>query len=424
VVAQTALRVPSRLEGQERRPDLSEGSIVVVSLDSVESIPRAHWERMLRDEPESWDFYVAAERSPPAGFTLEVLAAFHGDELLGVAPLFSTAYRIDTALQGSARRVSDWVYARRPGLLSLPVLGIGSPLSDNCALGFAPELTQDECALVFDAMLRELASLAKARGSKLIAVKSLDRSAEVLGPTLHKHGYAGVTSVPLVMLELPYRTLDQYLDALPRKTGAYLRRKLRAGDKVRFEERTTVEGMESQILELFQNTLGQSKVDYGEFQQLGSDYFAHVLSAMGDKAQFMLCWQQNNLVGFQLALVGRDRLLAKQIGMKYPEARELNLYFLCWVKLIEYAIANNIRTIEMGATTYATKLLFGGYLERRWLHFRFRRPLVNRLLGRLGRFLDFENNDTELKALDPAVKTNMGPRTSRLGRRSGPHIHG
>ena len=421
MVAQAEIRIPSQSKENE---GLRAGLISVISLGSVESIARRDWQRMLPSEPESWDFYVAAQRSPPASFTLEVLAAFHGEDLVGVAPMFSTAYRIDTALQGSVRRFSDWVFTRRPSLLSLPVIGIGSPLSDNCALGFAPELTQDECTCVFDAMLRELASLAKERKCKLIAVKGLDRSAEVLGATLHKHGYAGVTSVPLVMLDLPYRSLDQYLDALPRKTGAYLRRKLRAGAKVRFEDRTTVDGMESDILDLFQNTLRQSKVDYGEFQQLGPGYFAHILSAMGDKAQFMLCWQQHNLVGFQLALVGPDRLLAKQIGMKYPEARELNLYFLCWLKLIEYAIANNIRTIEMGATTYATKLLFGGYLERRWLHFRFRRPLINRLLGRLGSFLDFENNDPELKALDPAVKIDMGPRISRLGRRSGISIHG
>ena len=86
----------------------------------------------------------------------------------------------------------------------------------------------------------------------------------------------------------------------------------------------------------------------------------------------MLCWQGEELLSFQLFLVGRDRVLAKQIGMKYPQGRELNLYFINWLKLIEFAIERRIPCVEMGATTYATKILFGGYLERRWLHFRFR----------------------------------------------------
>jgi hypothetical protein len=139
---------------------------------------------------------------------------------------------------------------------------------------------------------------------------------------------------------------------------------------------------------------------------------------MGDKAQLMLCWQGEELLSFQLFLVGRDRVLAKQIGMQYPQGRELNLYFVNWLKLIEFAIEHRIPSVEMGATTYATKLLFGGYLERRWLHFRFRGGIWNQVLNPVAPLFDFEKNDPELKKLDPAMKTYMGPRLSRLAQRN------
>ena len=74
----------------------------------------------------------------------------------------------------------------------------------------------------------------------------------------------------------------------------------------------------------------------------------------------------------------------------------------------------------MGATTYATKLLFGGHLERRWLHFRFRGSLSNRLLSPVAPLFDFERNDPELGKLDPAAKADMGPHLSRMAQRHGP----
>jgi predicted N-acyltransferase len=394
--------------------------LTIKSYASVSSIPRAAWERLLPGEPESWDFYSAVESVPPPGFKLGAIAALDGETFVAAAPLFRVGYRIDTPLQGRWREISDWVHARWPRLVSFPVIGIGSPMSDNCALGFAPELSDADCAHAFEGMLNHLAQLAKIDKSALLAVKSLDRSAEVLDEVLRGRSFKRVTSVPLAMLDLPYRSLDHYLDSLPDKTGSYFRRKMRSVKKIRIEYRSSIVGLEARIAELFDNTLKQSKVDYGDFEKLDPQYFPKVVHGMGDKAQLMLCWQGEELLSFQLFLVGRDRVLAKQIGMKYPQGRELNLYFVNWLKLIEFAIEHRIPCVEMGATTYATKILFGGYLERRWLHFRFRNGLWNRMLNPVAPLFDFEKNDPELKKLDDAAKTFMGPRLSRLAERGGP----
>ena len=70
---------------------------------------------------------------------------------------------------------------------------------------------------------------------------------------------------------------------------------------------------------------------------------------------------------------------------------------------MRYAIENGVGLVEMGATTYATKLLFGGYLERRWLYFRCRWRIATGVMRPFLRFADFERNDPELRKLNAIV---------------------
>ena len=367
---------------------------------SIASVPRAVWETMLPGEPEGWDYYRAVEDAPPPAFKLGAIAALDGDEVVAAAPMFRVAYRIDTPLQGRLRQIGQWVFERAPRLVSLPVIGIGSPMSDNCTVGFAPWLSPAQRNVAFDAMLAKLEAVAAEEKSALVAVKSIDGLADGLQPSLGAHRYNRVTSVPLVMLDLPYASMEQYLSGLRGKTRAYLKRKMRASLQVRTEYRTSLAGLEHEVFRLFQDTLRQSKVDYGEFEQLTPDYFPCVLARLGERAQLALNWHGQDLVGFQLSLIGEKRIVTKHIGMRYPQARELSLYFLNWMQMIEFAIARGIPAVEMGATTYATKLLFGGHLSRRWLYFRFRGDIANRLLRPLAPLFDFERNDPELKTLE------------------------
>lgn len=402
-------RIDAGMRGMSRT---SARHITFRALQSVEEIPRAAWERLLPGDPESWDFYRAIEGVPPSGFQLGAIAAMRGDEVVAAAPTFRVAYRLDTPFQGHLREVGDWVYGRWPRLVSFPVLGLGSPMSDNCSIGFAPEFSDEDRRRIFEGMLQQLVVVARARKCVLIAIKSIGGLADVLDEPLTQHGYQSVTSVPLVMLKLPFRTLDDYFSSLPKDTGSYLRRKFKSVGEIKTEYRSSIAGLESRIYDLFRSTLNQSKIDHGEFQQVQKDYFSRVVAGVGEKAPVMLCWRNDELLSFQLCLVGRDCLIAKNIGMKYPEARQFNLYFVNCLKVIEFAIKRGIPAVELGATSYATKLLFGGHMERRLLYFRFRRSISNTVFRPLAPLFDFERNDPELQQLFSRQGTNQGPRAS------------
>jgi peptidoglycan biosynthesis/recognition FemAB-like protein len=368
-------------------------------LPSVEQIPKAAWEEMLPGEPECWDFYRTVESVPPPGFTLSVIAAFEENRILAAAPVFGIEYRLDTPFQGKMRACSEWLNQRWPRLLTRSVMGLGSPMSDSCTIGFAPHLLPFQRRRVFSAMLSAFDGEAKFRGTSILGIKSLGRQAEQLAPSLARHGFHRVTNLPIVALPVRFRDMDHYLRSLPKKTRTYMKRKMRSLQELHIEFRTSAEDIEEQLFPLFENTRDQSRSRYGEFEDLNRDLFKRVMSELGDKACLMLCWKGDRLMGFSLVLVAPDCVIGKYIGMIYPEARELNLYFVMALKWIEMAIECGIGRIEMGATTYPTKLLFGGHLERRWLYYRCLNPWQDTLIHAFDFLLDFERNDKDLRRL-------------------------
>ena len=373
-------------------------------LPSIAQIPKAAWEEMLPGEPECWDFYRTVESVPPPGFTLSAIAAFEDRKILAAAPVFGIEYRLDTPFQGTLCTCGEWLNKRWPRLLTRSVMGLGSPMSDSCTIGFAPHLLPFQKRRIFSGLLGALDQEAQARGTSILAVKSLGSQAEQLSPSLGKHGFHRVTNLPIVALPVRCRSMDEYLCSLPKKTRTYMKRKMRSLPELRIELRNSAEGIEDQLFPLFENTRNQSKSRYGEFEDLNSDLFKQVMGKLGDRACLMLCWKGDRLMSFLLMLVARDRVIGKYIGMVYPEGRELNLYFVMALKMIEIAIKRGIGRVEMGVTTYPTKLLFGGHLERRWLYYRCLNRLQDAAIHAVDFLFDFERNDADLRRLAAKIQ--------------------
>ncbi|MDX2155965.1 MAG: GNAT family N-acetyltransferase [Hyphomicrobiaceae bacterium] len=372
---------------------------------SIADIPSAGWERLLPDVPDTRGYYLAVEKAPPPNFAFGAVSASDGDDLVAVAPTFTLDYRLDTSLQGPLHRTLAGLSERWPGLASAKVIAIGSPLLDNLTLGFAPSLGAFQRQQIFGSFLETMEAEAGRTRCQIIVAKSLDESqADLLHDTLTAHGYRRIRALPTVVVDLPFETFDAYLMSLSKKRRSNYRQKMRSLTGVRFERRSSVGGLEGDLYRLFEATRTRSRGQYNEFDKLHPHYFSELSAQLGERLQVLLFWKDAELVGMLTLLVGKTAIIARDFGMKYPLGRELNLYFLAFLETIRFAIDRRIATLDMGATTYETKLQFGGRLDRKWLYLKFRRPLANRLLGPLAPLFDFERNDPELVRL-AAIET-------------------
>ena len=74
------------------------------------------------------------------------------------------------------------------------------------------------------------------------------------------------------------------------------------------------------------------------------------------------------------------------------------------LKMIEMAIERGIGRVEMGVTTYPTKLLFGGHMERRWLYYRCMNRFQDAAIHAFDFLFDFERNDADLRRLSAKIR--------------------
>ena len=371
-------------------------------LPSIAAFEPADWRRLYGPASEGFDYYRACEEAQPDSFKFIAAGVLDGERLIAGVPLFRADFRLDMPLQGRLKRLGNWLHRYAPRLVSLRVLGAGSPHSDHLALALDDALGSAARAAALEALLGGLLTHARDKQSRadIIAVKDVtDAQARWADPVFRRLGFARIATLPVAVLELPFKSEAQYIESLSQNQRSNLRRKLKKAKDVRVEVRDNVDGLDRQIAELREATRLDAEVDYGDFEQVAPGYFAAVMRHMPDRARALLYWQGEVLVGFALVFLEPERMIFQYVGMRYPAAKELGIYFLNWMTMIRLCLERGIPKLHAGQTTYLTKCRLGCELERTWIYFRARGRAWNVAVKTLGPLFAIDRMDPDLKAL-------------------------
>jgi Acetyltransferase (GNAT) domain len=214
-------------------------------------------------------------------------------------------------------------------------------------------------------------------------------------------GYRRISSMPAATLDLDFASFEDFMQRkLSRSFRKNLRRKFR-----RLEGRPPLE-MEvicrpnesslDEIFGLYLQTFARSKF---RFERLTKSYLRELGEKMPDRARYFLWRQEGRLVAFALALVERDLLYDLVLGLDYPLALEMHLYFVTWRDIIQWALAQGLKRYRTGPLNYDPKLHFRLELAPLDLYVRHTSPLLNPLLHRALPFLQPTRHDPVLRKL-------------------------
>jgi hypothetical protein len=369
------------------------------SLASIADVDRSQWDRIFGDACEGYDYYLACEQAEPSQFEFSAIGVFDGDRLVAGAPIFRTGFRLDMLLEGRARSVGNWLHARRPSALAVPVIGAGHPHADELGLALEPELTPAEREEAVSALLEGLDAAAMANGDKVMVLKNVnDRERAWSDDILRRYGYSCAGALPIATLAIP-RSTDAYIAGLSQNMRSNLRRKLKKASRVRVDIRNSAEGVEEEIFDLRESTRAKAVTDYDQFAEIAPGYFREVMGRMGQRAKLLLYSLDNRLIGFALVLLEPKLLKEKYNGMCYPEGPDNGVFYLNWMTQVRLCIEHGIPTMHAGETTYLIKSRLGCKLHRSWIYYRHRSPVLNRVFKASSRWVAFDTSDPDLKRL-------------------------
>jgi predicted N-acyltransferase len=310
--------------------------------------------------------------------------------LLAAVAAFITDYRLDTTVQGGFRRTTEILAGIFPRLLRVPMLSLGSPVTERCRVGFAPDSTPAQHAAWLDAILAHMETVAAREKLGMLAVKDAPLDEPAWQQVCPRHGLRALPGLPGATLDVPWHDVDGYLESLGASMRKDLRRKWRTGAALKIEWRTDLAGIADEVQRLYRETLAHAEL---LFEELTPAYFENVLGGMPGRAFCVTYSETGRLVAFNLMLRDSERLLDKFLGMDYAAMDRYNLYHVSWLENIRFCIEHCIGVYESGQGLHAEKRRLGSSLHANALWYRHRNRFADRVLARLEKLASLDRFD-------------------------------
>ncbi|MBF0502126.1 MAG: GNAT family N-acetyltransferase [Candidatus Riflebacteria bacterium] len=368
--------------------------IDVVITETIRDIDCKTWNDCFPGELENYETYRAIEESGIPGFSYGYARVLENGVCVAASAFFLTEYALDTTVQGYWKTLFGAFKQFVPWMMTLKLLCIGSPETENAHLGFHPSVEEPCKPEMLGRLLRETERFARSRGYWLLAVKDVPARQRALWEEVAvPRGFTPLASLPTAVLPIRFRSIDEYLASISHATRKDMRRKLRNASKVRVELKRDIHDVIGPIMEMYRDTKERS--DW-TFEDLTPTYFLETLHQMGDRALCPIYYLEDRPIGFNLLFLDQTRMIDKFFCMDSAVGRTVNLYFKSWFVNVGICIERGLSVYQSGQVGYANKLRLGSVLLPNWMYFKHRNPAIHMLLCWLSPILEVNQDAVAL----------------------------
>jgi predicted N-acyltransferase len=219
---------------------------------------------------------------------------------------------------------------------------------------------------------------------------------------LLKRGFLKSHSLPSTVMKIDFDSFEGYFKNLSSSSREGFRRKFKKIAKdnppITMEVCGSLdEATASQVHALYLQTAQQSDV---EFEMLPKDFFINVSKSLPNEASFFL-WrtQDKKLIAFAFCMVKGDYFVDYYLGFDYTVAHKYNLYLVRFRGLLEWCVANKMKTYEMGQSSYEIKRRLGFKFLPLYIYTKPCNKLIAPFFRFHNKFLMFERFDPVFKEM-------------------------
>ena len=180
--------------------------------------------------------------------------------------------------------------------------------------------------------------------------------------SLKNRGFIEVEGQALAWVPINFTSIDDLFTRFSYSRRKNFRRKLKAREKLAINILQSGDDcfFDDTILDkyyqLYLNVYQQSEV---HFDLLTKPFFIQLLQNKAAQARIFTYHYKGELIGFNICFVVNNMLIDKYIGLVYPQARDLNLYYISWFINLEYALQQGFSHYIAGWTDPEVKASLG-----------------------------------------------------------------
>lgn len=352
---------------------------------SANDIGPKDWDSIFGDIPEGYQFHKTLEESRLEQFTFFYITIRKSEKTVLIAPAFIADFNLDIAAGEFLGNAIRFIRKFIPDFFVLRTLFAGSPFGENGVVGIAEEDKED--ATIVKELARAMEELARSEKIPFLVFKDmLEKDTRQLD-TLKECGFLKVPSLPSVVMDTGFRSMEDYFGSLSHTRRKDLRRKIKrahAEGKIELKVVDDISGIIDDIYSLYLNTYTAGKT---KFEKLTKEFFVRTAVNMRPNAKFFLYYVNGRLAAFNLCFAHKDLFIDKFIGFDYDVSYKYNLYFLSWCSNVEWCINNGVKYFQTGQTDYRPKISLGGKEVPLYAYIRHRNPAIDIFLKLLARFV-------------------------------------
>jgi predicted N-acyltransferase len=371
------------------------GVVSVATREQIEASPA--WRASFADHRQDHRYYHIVEDTIKQGFEHGYLVVEGTDGgAIAVQPFFvhkqdllGGAGRFVRALAGLVRRLF-------PSFLFLRTLMVGCAAGEGHLEGDG----NGKATRVAGALHAALTRVAKRTRSSLIVMKEFPSAYRPAMACMSNDGYARIPSFPMTRLRIDgFASFDEYLSTALSKNGRKsLRRNLRkaeAAGPIEMQVMTDVTPVIDEVYPLYLQVYERATM---RFEKLTKEYLARLGGEMPDRSRFFVWRKAGRAVAFAVTMVTGGTLYDLYLGMEYPLALDLHLYFYTFRDVLSWAIGEKLTWYCSTPLGYDPKLHLGCELAPLDLYVKHRWGLANFVMKRLLPYLGPTRGDKTLPA--------------------------
>ena len=354
------------------------------------------WRAAFGDSHKDFEYYRLIEETMSAQFVYRYLVLLDSQQTaIALQPLILVDQDLAVSARSTMTRAINALRSFWPRFLRKRILLAGCLVGDGRLGVIGPNNPREANEMLAEALL----VYARSENISLVALKDFPAELrEELQPIAAKD-YTRLAGFPSLVLDLNFASFEEYMQTrLSKITRKGLRRKLRKTELVSppiaLEVLNDCSAVIDEIYPLYLRVAERSPV---EFEIFTREYFLEAGRRMPDRHRYFIWRQAGKAVAFSFCTIWKDSIYDNDIGLDYDVAHELNLYYVTFRDLIEWALAHQLKYYHSAPFNYDPKLHLRLQLVHVDLYVRHASKFINALIKRIAPFFAPAKSDPVLR---------------------------